>query len=135
MKIVPALSLIVVLAFALLGAPGLLSQEGHPLTGTWSGDWGPSLNEREHLTLVLRWDGDNITGLINPGLRSVTLDEVSLDVTDWTVRLRATSLDGAGGPVAITAEGRLEDLESPHRTLRGTWRQGDRVGDFVLTRE
>jgi hypothetical protein len=111
------------------------AQEGHPLTGTWSGDWGPNLEEREHLTVVMRWDGENVTGLINPGPRSVVLGTVRLDVTDWTVRLEAGARDDSGRSVPIAAEGRLENLESAHRTLRGTWRQGDRQGGFLLTRD
>ena len=45
----------------------LLAQEGHPLTGTWAGDWGPTITQRTHLTLVMNWDGKNISGTINPG--------------------------------------------------------------------
>lgn len=119
----------VLLALALIGFGG--AQEGHPLTGTWVGDWGPDLNDQEHLTVILSWDGERISGLINPGPNSVTLDEVSLDVTDWTVRLRARS----GTEMEIFAEGRLEDIESWHRTIRGTWRQGGREGAFLLTRD
>src|SRR5262245_57024510 len=35
----------------------LFAQEGHPLTGTWSGDWGPTPTQRNHVTLVMSWDG------------------------------------------------------------------------------
>jgi hypothetical protein len=45
----------------------LFAQEGHPLTGTWTGDWGPNETERTHITLVLKWDGDKVTGVVNPG--------------------------------------------------------------------
>ena len=106
-------------------------QEGHPLTGTWSGDWGTSLSERNHVTLVLDYDGEAVTGLMNPGPRSTPLSAVVLDVTDWTVRIEATGPDGE----AIMAEGRIENLESYHRTLSGTWRQGGTDGDFTLTRD
>jgi hypothetical protein len=83
----------------------------------------------------MRHDGESVTGLINPGPGSVALREVYLDVTDWTVRLAARRNDAAGQEIAIEAEGQLEDLESYHRTLRGTWREGAREGDFVLTRD
>lgn len=120
-----------VLAVCVLAAG---AQEGHPLTGTWSGDWAPEPGETEHVTLVMRWDGENITGLIDPGPRSLTLGEVRLDVTEWRVRLEASGEDASGQPVEVSAEGQLENLESWHRTLRGTWRQGGREGDFLLTR-
>ena len=34
------------LASVIVALPAL-AQEGHPLTGTWSGDWGPSISEQE----------------------------------------------------------------------------------------
>ena len=58
----------------------VMAQEGHPLTGTWGGDWGPNATTRNHLTFVLNWDGKSVTGSINPGPDSVTLSSVYLDV-------------------------------------------------------
>jgi len=126
----------VICVWAWLGilTPGL-AQEGHPLTGTWSGDWGPTATERHHLTLVMNWDGERVTGLLNPGPDGVPLASVLIDVTDWTVRLEAESKGPSGAPEAISAEGRLEDLGSPHRTIAGTWRQGSVTGDFTLVRD
>jgi len=112
-----------------------LAQEGHPLKGTWSGDWGPSANQRNHVTFVMNWDGKNVTGIINPGPNSFPIKSVFLDVTKWTVRIEADTKDQSGNPVQITAQGQLEDLESYHRTITGTWRQGTTAGDFKLTRD
>jgi hypothetical protein len=120
-------SLLVCLGLALPGP----AQEGHPLTGTWSGDWGPTPTERYHLTFVMTWDGANVTGVINPGPQAVEIGSVFLDVTNWTVRIQAEPREG--GP--IRAEGLLEDIESYHRTLTGTWRQGSTEGDFRLVRD
>jgi hypothetical protein len=111
------------------------AQEGHPLTGTWSGDWGEGPADREHLTLVMRWDGERVSGVINPGPRSVPIGTVQLDVADWGVRLRATATGAGGVPVEITAEGRIEELESWHRRIVGTWSQDGREGEFLLTRD
>ncbi len=111
------------------------AQEGHPLKGTWSGDWGSSADNRTHLTFVMNWDGKNVTGIVNPGPNSFPIKSVVLDVTNWTVRIEADTKDPSGASVAITAQGKLEDLESYHRTLTGTWRQGATQGDFKLTRD
>ena len=110
-------------------------QEGHPLSGTWAGDWGPTNTERTHLTLVMNWDGKNVTGIINPGPDSIPIGSVYLDVTKWTVRIEADVKNPSGAAVHITAEGRLEDISSYHRTISGTWRQGSTSGDFKLTRD
>ncbi len=112
-----------------------IAQEGHPLTGTWSGDWGPTTTQRNHLTFVMNWDGKNVTGTINPGPDSIPVGSVLLDVTNWTVRMEADAKDQSGRAVHIAAEGKLEDIASWHRKITGTWVQGTTKGDFRLTRD
>jgi len=111
------------------------AQEGHPLSGTWTGDWGPpNQAQRTHITLVLNWDGDKVTGVMNPGPDSSPLN-VFVDYSSWSVRLDAESKDPAGKAVRIEAEGKLEDIGSPRRKLVGTWRQAGMTGEFKVTRE
>ena len=38
-------------------------------------------------------------------------------------------------PGLPTIQGRLEDIGSYHRTIRGAWHQGTANGDFRITRE
>lgn len=120
--------------FILLGL-GAFAQQGHPLTGTWSGDWGVSPAERTAVTFVLNWDGQKVTGIINPGPDSIPLSGVHLDVANWTVRFEGEGKDSSGKPAHIVAEGKLEDIASYHRTIKGTWQQGSAKGDFRLTRD
>ena len=124
------------LAACLIVAPAGIgfAQQGHPLTGTWSGDWG-SPTQRNQVTVVMNWDGKNVSGIINPGPDAIPLASVFVDVTNWTVRIEADAKDKSGKPVHITAEGRLEDIGSYHRTIKGTWHQGAVTGDFKLTRD
>ena len=112
-----------------------LAQQGHPLTGTWSGDWGSAPGQRTAITFVLNWDGQKVTGIINPGPDSIPLTAVALDVANWTVRFEADGKDASGKAAHILAEGKLEDLASYHRVIRGTWQQGTAMGDFRLTRD
>ena len=47
-----------VLIFMCLGIAATASaQFGHPLKGSWSGDWGPDKTNRTHLLLEIGWDG------------------------------------------------------------------------------
>jgi hypothetical protein len=112
-----------------------LAQEGHPLTGTWAGDWGPTSTQRTHVTFVLNWDGKNVTGTLNPGPNAVPIANVFVDWATWTVRIEADTKDQAGNPVHIAAEGKVEDIGSYHRKIAGTWRQGAAKGDFRITRD
>ncbi len=112
-----------------------LAQEGHPLTGTWAGDCGVTATERSHLTVVMDWDGNNLTGTINPGPDAIPIKSIYLDVATWTVRIQADAKDAAGNPVHIMAEGRIQDLGSPHRKMLGTWSMGAKWGDFTVVRD
>jgi len=130
-RVLPLFCLVACLA---LGTPAI-AQEGHPLTGTWGGDWGPTATQRNHVTFVMNWDGEKVTGVINPGPDQAPLASVFLDVTNWTVRIEADAKDAGGKPVRVIAEGKLEDISSPHRRIAGTWRQGTTNGDFRITRD
>ena len=121
-------------AFIALSLMPGAAQEGHPLTGTWSGDWGPGAAQRTHITIVMTWDGKTVSGTINPGPDAIAVPAIALDVTNWTIRFDADA-KSASGPVRISAEGRLDDIASAHRTITGTWRQGTAKGDFKLTRD
>src|SRR6476660_9139975 len=57
-----------------------VAQEGHPLTGTWYGDFGMTAAQRNDLTVVMKWDGGNTTGIVNPGPNAVPLKVARLDV-------------------------------------------------------
>ena len=112
-----------------------LGQEGFPLDGTWRGDWGVNPDERTPVVLVMKWDGTNINGMINPGPESTPFAVATLNPDGWTVHIEAEDSDDAGNPVAIVIDGRLGDIGSYNRTLEGTWRRGDLEGDFRIARE
>jgi hypothetical protein len=116
-------------------ATSSFAQEGHPLTGAWSGDWGPAGGPRNHLTFVMKWSGKNVTGTINPGPDAIPITNIAVDWTNWTVRFEATAKDSSGSPVRISADGKFEDVGSYHRKIAGTWTQGAAKGDFKITRD
>jgi hypothetical protein len=127
---------------ALTATSELHGQQGHPLDGTWYGDWGPSETHRNPIVLVIEYDseydseydGDALGGLINPGPDSIPLDVVRLDTTDWSVHMEATATNPAGQRVDYTIEGQIENLGLPNRSLRGTWQHGNETGTFLVTR-
>jgi hypothetical protein len=124
--------LIVLVLLAGPAVPGG-AQEGHPLTGTWAGDWAAASGTRTHITLVMSWDGQAVTGLINPGPDAIPLTGVTVDWSTWTLHLEAER-PGDAGP-RVTAEGRLEDIGSAHRRIVGIWQQDGVTGSLRLTRE
>ena len=122
------------LLVALLIAAPVLAQFGHPLKGTWSGDWGTSKENRTHVVLELNWDGKAITGNINPGPRAVAIQKAALDAATWGVHLEGDGKDAAGKSVHYTIDGKLENIGAYQRVMTGTWIEGDRKGDFRVVR-
>jgi hypothetical protein len=98
------------------------AQEGHPLVGTWSGDWGPTPTHRNQVTIVMNWDGKNINGIINPGPDVIPM-KVALDPNG----LRNIECPRSSTSVRFIIDGKL--TTSFHkRTLTGLesrQRQGD----------
>ena len=86
------------LLVALAVAIPAVAQEGFPLSGTWSGDWGTSAKEAERTdtTLVLSWDGKSVQGLVDPGPDSAKIKVATLDSSKWTVHLEYDLKDKSG---------------------------------------
>ena len=111
-------------------------QEGHPLVGTWYGDWGPTPQQRHDVTIVMTWDGKSIGGTIDPGPDAVSFKTATLDSSAWTVHIEAERpAKGATAAVRYVIDGKLANLGSYNRTLSGAWTDGASKGDFKLTRD
>jgi hypothetical protein len=83
---------------------------------------------------VIHYDGENLSGLINPGPASVPLTVVTMDHTNWTVHLEASVTNRAGTTLRYVVDGQLEDLGLPNRSMTGTWTHDGTPGDFRITR-
>ena len=110
------------------------AQEGHPLAGTWRGDWGPTAEHRNPVTIVMSWDGENVSGILNPGPIAVPLQTTTFDPSNWGVRFEVEVWDQSGNPVLYTVEGTLENYGSlHHQQITGSWRHAGAQGDFEIT--
>jgi hypothetical protein len=123
------------LAAFLLTLVPLMAQEGHPLVGSWHGDWGPNAKDRTDVTFILNYDGKNIVGMINPGPDVAKLQNASLEASNWGVHLEADMKDRSGKLIHFVADGKVEDVTSARRRIVGTWSQGGVKGDFKITRD
>ena len=116
----------------------VVAQEGHPMTGTWSGEWGVSSKEadRNHTTLVMGWDGKAVQGIVDPGPDTAKIRVATLDTTKWTVRLEYDLKDKSGKAVPFIVTGKLENPASrKNRSIVGTFTHGSAKGDFKITME
>jgi len=101
----------------------VVAQEGHPLTGTWTGDVGT-----RHVTLAIEWDGKNVTGTINPGPDAWKITSVRLDPAMWSIHLEAD------GKTHVVIDGGLSNIGSASRAFTGTWTEGAAKTPLTLTR-
>jgi len=123
------------LALAILFAATAFAQEGHPLVGSWHGSWGPTPTQQTDATFILKWDGVNITGLINPGLDVIKIQKASLDPSTWTVHFEGDTKDASGKPVHIVIDGKMENITNVHRRIVGTWTQGTVKSPLKMTHD
>jgi hypothetical protein len=121
---------IVAIALSVALGAAAHAQEGFPLDGTWRGEWGPD-GAKTTVVIVMKWDGTNVNGMINPGPNVVRFSGPVLEPSDWTVHIEAQSRSGE--PIAIDAK--LEDIGSYNRTLTGTWKQSGVDHPFKMARE
>jgi hypothetical protein len=110
------------------------AQEGHPLTGSWHGEWHTA-SEKHPLLFYMKWNSKAVEGTINPGPDAIPLKVANLDAANWTVHFEADAKDQAGSPVHIVIDGKLDNIGSYNRTIAGTWMQGAIKGEFKLTRD
>ena len=121
---------------ALLLMPAAVAQQGHPLVGVWSGEWGPTPTERHPVVIEMTWHDTTLAGMINPGETDVAQIKVgTLNSADWTVHLEGEGKDEKGNLLRTVIDGQIENLGSSKRVLTGTWIRGGTKGTFKVTRE
>jgi hypothetical protein len=126
----------ILVSLASLTMPAAVAQQGHPLVGVWSGDWGPTAAERHPVVIEMTWENTTLSGNINPGETDAAAIRVgTLNSTNWTVHLEGEGKDEKGNTVRTVIDGQIENLGSPRRTLSGTWVRGTTKGNFKVTRE
>lgn len=102
------------------------AQEGHPLKGSWIGEWKGNAAKGDFVLMVLDWDGSKITGVVNPGTDNMTITEATLNPADWTVHIEA------GG---YELDGTIKELELPARSIVGTWKGEGKNGALEIVRQ
>lgn len=100
-----------------------------PLSGVWTGDWGPTPSHRNSVTVNLKWDGTALQGAINPGPHAIQFTKASFDSGKGAIRLEL-EIVSAGREFHYVVDGTIEG-----QTLIGTWYNEDNKGNFRLIRK
>jgi hypothetical protein len=121
-----------------------LAQWGHPLKGSWSGEWWLKKGDENRILLEFDWDGKTLKGMLNPGTDNVTLQNLSLqpppinDVSKamdpWLLHFEADVKDSSGKTAHYVVDGKLQNLGAYNRFITGTWAVGSQKGEFKVVR-
>jgi hypothetical protein len=154
---------LICLTAVLFAAASVAAQEGHPARGTWVGYWGPALTVQSRIVLVIDHDGKTMSGVYQPGPNAVPMKVARLDITPgkaavgvgrgnqgqapqtpavlpiFKVHFEIDAKDARGNPVAIVADGTMNNVALPNRSITGTWTQtsgGNTVtSEFKIARQ
>jgi len=137
------LCLVGIVAVLLMSVP-LIAQFGHPLKGSWSGEWWLKKGDENRVLLEFDWDGKNINGMLNPGTDNATLQKVSLqtppvnDVSKamdpWLLHFEADVKDTTGKVIHYVVDGKLQNIGAYSKFITGTWTVGNQKGEFKIVR-
>ena len=120
-----------------------LAQFGHPLKGSWSGEWRENASTEHRILLEFKWEGKygvnpeggTLTGTLNPGPDAAPMKNIKLTPppggvanadAPWELHFEADSKDEAGAPVKVVVDGFMENIGAYKRFITGTWQQGAR---------
>jgi hypothetical protein len=110
-------------------APAATNVSADPLTGTWSGDWGPTPQHRNNVTLQLTRNGDVLNGMLNPGPSPIPLSKTSFDAGTGAIMMEAEAKGHDGVMLHYKIEGKVDG-----NTMRGTWAHEKQKGDFKISK-
>jgi hypothetical protein len=137
---VRTLSVICLLACLAIAVPMLSQGKGaaaaDPVSGSWSGDWGPNERDRNQVTLDLKFDAATkaVTGTVKstqPARADVALTKASYDAATQKVTMEAEARNPRSGQtVKYVIEGTMAGT-----SMSGSWSHDAVKGDFKLTKK
>jgi len=107
-----------------------LAQEGHPLTGSWSGSRIVD-GKSSRVLMVMELQRDRtISGYVMEQGKRAPLEAVVLDPQTWSVSFTLAAADSG---LHYKVEATFEDMGSAtNRKLIGKWTEGNASGDFMV---
>ena len=110
-----------------------------PLSGVWTGDWGPTPTDRNNVLVELKWDGKTVTGAVK-GTGNVA--GPGTPIMSYEIRFKKTSFDPKAGKLHLEADAFFQG-HPVHYVINGTlqndlmtgdWKHGGRKGNLKLLR-
>jgi len=140
------LRLVCLMASLAIAIPAL-AQFGHPLKGSWSGEWRQNATTEHRILLEFKWEGKyganaeggTLSGMLNPGTDNAAMTNLKLTPPSggvanadapWELHFEASVKDANGAAQRVVVDGFLENVGAYKRVLHGSWTQGPNKGPF-----
>ena len=101
-----------------------------PISGKWSGDWGPSRFDRNPVTTEFKLSGKSVTGTVDSEGKVVQVKNGTFDPNTKAFHMEADAPGPGDRIVHFVIDGKLEN-----NTLSGSWNHDTRKGDFKITKQ
>ena len=112
-------------------AQGKKAGAGDPITGTWTGDWGPSADDRNQVTVDLKLSGKAVTGNVTPpGQAAIPIQKGTFDSATGAVHMEADAPGRGGSPVHFVIDGKVDK-----NAMSGNWNHDKSKGDFKIMKK
>lgn len=110
-----------------------------PVSGSWTGDWGPSSSSRRQVAIDLKWDGKAVTGTLHsvtPQRADAPLQNATFNPSTGAVHFEVR----LAGPIAGTTERHVIDGKLTNGSVAGSWildvpKRDVPKNDFKLTKK
>ncbi len=104
-----------------------------PLSGVWSGDWGPNATSRNQVRIEMKWDGRAVKGVlhsVNPQRTDASLQNSNFAPATGEFHFEASIKAPPGGAdVRYVVDGKLIN-----GSITGAWVSGTNKADFKLSK-
>ena len=120
----------IVASMALLSLSPAVAQDKDPISGKWSGDWGPSRFDRNQVTVDFKLNGKMVTGTVNSEGKVIPVKNGTFDAKTNAFHMEADAPAPGDRTVHFVIDGKLEN-----NTLTGSWNHDARKGDFKITKQ
>ena len=101
-----------------------------PPAGKWSGDYGPDADRRDPVALELRWEDNNLRGVVQAGRRSFPLTKASFKSDTGAIVIEFEAEGNNGQAVRYVIDGKVDG-----HSMAGSWSHDAQRGDFHLSKE
>src|SRR5215475_6723170 len=94
-----------------------LAQFGHPLKGTWSGEWWVTKGQENRVLLEFTWDGKELKGILNPGPNAAPMQKLTLQFPSDPLTAGAVSKAGDPWPLHFEADVKDQTGKMVHQVV------------------